>query len=154
MALQLHSDTVSHVGAGQHFEQQQQHGPGPIRSRSSTPRAGGPVRAPNGRTSSPELSDFLDAASVALYSVPYLRERLVNLQVSVTDRGALVAGLICADDVPLVCWRMFTAFGHMLLAVQPLLHLAIEKRAATAFFEHSPFFKGSLLWTGSVGAFP
>ncbi|CAK0744637.1 hypothetical protein CVIRNUC_001563 [Coccomyxa viridis] len=68
---------------GQHFEQQQQHGPGPIRSRSSTPRAGGPVRAPNGRTSSPELSDFLDAASVALYSVPYLRERLVNLQVNV-----------------------------------------------------------------------
>ena len=82
MALQLHSDTVGRDGAGQHFEQQQQHGPGPIRSRSSTPRVGGPARAPNGRTSSPELSDFLDAASVALYSVPYLRERLVNLQVS------------------------------------------------------------------------
>ena len=80
---------MSYVGTGQPFEQQQQpHGPGPIRSRSSTPRAGGPVRAPNGRTSSPELSDFLDATSVALYSVPYLRERLVNLQVSLTDRKA------------------------------------------------------------------
>ena len=68
------------------------------------------MRAPNGRTSSPELSDFLDAASVALYSVPYLRERLVNLQVSFADRGALLGGLMSADDVLLVCWRFFACF--------------------------------------------
>ena len=62
----------------QHFEQPQH---GPLRSRSTTPRAG-VQRASNGRSSSPELADFLDAAAVALWHVPFLRERLTSLQVS------------------------------------------------------------------------
>lgn len=68
------------AGQQQQFEQQQQGAA--LRSRSTTPRAGGPQRATNGaRTPSPELADFLDAASVALWHVPFLRERLMSLQV-------------------------------------------------------------------------
>ena len=62
----------------QQFEQQQQHGL--LRSRSTTPRAGA-QRPGNGRSSNPELADFLDAAAVALWHIPYLRERLTSLQV-------------------------------------------------------------------------
>lgn len=67
----------------QQSEPQQQHGP--LRSRSTTPRAGA-QRLGTGRSSSPELADFLDAAAVALWHVPYLRERLTSLQVIALGR--------------------------------------------------------------------
>ena len=80
------------AGQQQHFEQQQQQQHGPLRSRSTTPRAGA-QRAGNGRSPSPELADFLDAAAVALWHIPYLRERVTSLQVKCAFKA-----LACVED--------------------------------------------------------
>jgi len=86
----------------QQFEQQH----GPLRSRSTTPRAGA-QRAANKRSCSPELADFLDAASVALWHIPFLRERLTSLQAS-SPYLLLPAETLQHPQGSLVCMLSYT----------------------------------------------